>query len=197
MTTDAAQTDSNQGADAVSKMYRDSELFMSRWNALVSVAPYVEGGPLESRFRTLMENGDRLRQRIDGAHTQVRDMYSKAGQIIGASWVKARRYIGAGDDAVLPPLPGGVSLAVSAAASAASIAMLAWARDADRFIAQYNGQVRSTQATVGTPVVTGMGVLPSEKTLLEKVGLPSIASLGRLALVLGVVWGVGKWRKWW
>lgn len=187
-----------EASRAVNKMYRDGELFMSRWNALVSIAPYVRGTPLEGRFMTLMQKGQVIRQRIDKAHGAIRDVYAKAGQIIAASWVRMREYLGEDSGGVamnlLPEFPGS-QMAVATGASAASLAMLGWAREADQFIAAYNGEVRSTAHTTGTPINT-LGELP-QRTMLEKVGLPSIDSLGRLALIGGAVWVIGKWRKWW
>jgi hypothetical protein len=194
-----------QATDTVEKMYSDGELFMQRWNALINLQAHVKGTPLEKDYADLMSKGGKIRQTIDSVHFQVKKAYESIGQKVTDAWqwMKSKAGLEGMDGVedvgmgVLPLLPI-VAIGLTASAGAASAAMLNWSREADKFIGVYNDMVKRgvdprTAGQVLNQNVTG----PAQKGWLERLGLPSTESIGKLVLIGGGIYLFGKWRKWW
>lgn len=191
-----------QATDTVNKMYDDGEKFMQRWNALVTLQQHVKGTPLEAKYADLMSRGSKIRQTIDSLHYQVKQAYESAGQKIADAWqwVKTKVGLEGMDDVgmgVLPLLPI-VAIGLTASAGAASVAMLNWSREADSFIAVYNDMVSRGVDPREAAKTLNQNVAPAPtKTLMERFGLPSMDSVGKVVIIGGVIFLIGKWRKWW
>lgn len=192
-----------QATATVEKMYDDGEKFMQRWNALVALQAHVKGTPLEAKYADLMGRGQKIRQTIDSVHYQLKQAYDSAGQKIADAWqwVKGKIGMDGMDDVgmgVLPLLPI-VAIGLTGAAAAASVAMLNWSREADSFIGVYNDMVKRgvDPKTAGQVLAQNTGAQASSKSLLERVGLPSMDNVGKIVIIGGVIFLIGKWRKWW
>lgn len=200
----ATAQDQQQATAAVERMYDDGEKFMQRWNALVTLQAHVKGTPLEAKYADLMTRGQKIRQTIDSVHFQVKQAYDKAGEKIADAWqwVKGKIGMNGVDDdigmGVLPLLPI-VAIGLTASAGAASVAMLNWSREADGFIAVYNDMVSRgvDPKTAGQVLNQNVGGAPASKGWLERFGLPSTESIGKVVLIGGAIYLFGKWRKWW
>lgn len=194
-----------QATDTVEKMYSDGEIFMQRWNALVNLQTHVKGTPLEKNYADLMSKGSKIRQTIDGIHYQVKQAYESIGQKVSDAWqwMKAKTGLEGMDGVeeagmgILPLLPI-VAIGLTASAGAASAAMLNWSREADKFIAVYNDMVRrGVDPRVAAAALNLNGAQPTQKGWLERLGLPSTESIGKVVLIGGGIYLFGKWRKWW
>lgn len=192
-----------QATATVEKMYDDGEKFMQRWNALVALQQHVKGTPLESKYADLMSRGQKIRATIDSVHYQVKQAYDTAGQKLADAWqwVKGKVGLNGMDDVgmgFLPLLPI-VAIGLTGAAAAASVAMLNWSREADSFIGVYNDMVKRgvDPKTAGQVLASTAGGAPATKGWLERLGLPSTESVGKVVLIGGVIFLIGKWRKWW
>jgi len=194
-----------QATDTVEKMYSDGELFMQRWNALINLQAHVKGTPLEKDYADLMSKGGKIRQTIDSVHFQVKKAYESIGQKVTDAWQWMKLKAGLeGMDGVedvgmgvLPLLPI-VAIGLTASAGAASAAMLNWSREADKFIGVYNDMVkRGVDPRVAAQTLNQNVATTAPRGWLERLGLPSTESIGKLVLIGGGIYLFGKWRKWW
>lgn len=204
--TPITQPSQAQATQSVNKMYDDGDKFMQRWNAMVALAPHVKGTPLAAKYADIMAKGAKVRSVIDSAHSKIKAAYDSAGESLADAWQWVKNKVGlngvdGADDVgmgLLPLIPIAY-VALSGAAVTASVAMLNWSQEADGFIAVYNDMVkRGVDPTVAAGTLSqNVGGGAPQKSLLERMGLPSTDSLGKVALIGGAIFLLGKWRKWW